>query len=118
MNPPDRPALRSRPRSRSALPRRAVQSQRNVHRQENGKPMNAAEFRCLEFSFFGSRYATEPPLRIFAHKLRKMPVEQSLIDPRFNGWVVHVRLSLANDATQFKSITARDRFKHVPRRNA
>ena len=51
-NPPDRPALRLRHRIHSALPARAVQSRRNVHRKENGKPMNAAESRCLELSFF------------------------------------------------------------------
>jgi hypothetical protein len=47
-----------------------------------------------------------------------MPVEQSLIDPRFNGWVVRLWLNLADETTKFKSVTARDWFEHVSRRNA
>jgi hypothetical protein len=46
-----------------------------------------------------------------------MPGEQSLIDPRFNGWVVRVWLNFVDDTTQFKSVTARRRFEDAPRGN-
>ncbi len=74
--------------------------------------MNAAEFRCPLLSFCSrSGNATEPPLRVLAGKLGEMPINEPLIDPRFDVWVVRLGLNFLNDATQFKSITARDWFE-------
>ena len=51
MNRPDRPVLRLRHQNRSVLPATAAQSRQNDRQKETGTPMNAAEFRYLEFSF-------------------------------------------------------------------
>jgi hypothetical protein len=46
-----------------------------------------------------------------------MPLEQPLIDPRFNGWVVRLWLNLVDDTTQFKSVAVREWLEHVSGRN-
>src|SRR4029077_16697752 len=117
-NRPDRPVLRSHHRIHSALPARAAQSRQNAHRKESGKPMNAVEFRCLVLSFFRSGSATEPSLYVFGNELGEMPFQQPLIDPRFHSWIIWSRLDFFYDATKFKSVAARDRFEHMPCRNA
>jgi hypothetical protein len=43
--------------------------------------------------------STKPSLGVFAGELGEMPIQQSLIDPRFDAWIVGVRLDLFNDAT-------------------
>jgi hypothetical protein len=39
-----------------------------------------------------------------------VPVDEPLIDPQFNAWVVRLRFDLLDDPAQFESIAARDWF--------
>jgi hypothetical protein len=44
-----------------------------------------------------------------------MPVEQALIDSRFNVWIVRLRLDFIDYAAQFESVPARCWFQDVTR---
>src|SRR5437870_7759356 len=103
MNRRDRPVLRSRHRNRNVLPARAVRLRQNVRRKETGRPRNAAEFRCLVFSFRQNGSA-EPSLCVLAGKLEEMPIQQSIIGPQLKALVVRLGLDPFYLAAQLESV--------------